>query len=176
LGFKVLDASAFYAGIPFASSEKSFTTQDIFDEIKHIKNDHRAIELILDTKRLEILMPESEYIKKVLLMSKKTGDFQNLSTGDISIIALCIQLKGDLVTDDFAVSNLAKQLNLTVIPVMTDGIKNVSNWIYFCSGCERTFSEMSNCPLCGNKLSRKLNKTKSSGSPVNKVTRSEIDL
>jgi len=33
LVFKILDASAFYAGIPFASSEKSFTTTDIFDEI-----------------------------------------------------------------------------------------------------------------------------------------------
>ena len=158
--FKILDASAFYAGIPFASSEKSFTTQDVFDEIKHIKNGHKAIETILETKRLEIMTPESEYIKKVLLKSKDTGDFQNLSTGDISVIALCLQLKAELVTDDFAVSNLAKQLNLTVVPVMTKGITRIANWIYFCSGCEKTFSQISKCPLCGNKLSRKLIKVK----------------
>lgn len=156
--FKILDASAFYAGIPFASSEKSFTTQDVFDEIKHIKKDHKAIEMILETKRLEIMTPESEYIKKVLLKSKVTGDFQNLSTGDISVIALCLQLRAELVTDDFAVSNLAKQLNLTVVPVMTNGIKRIANWIYFCSGCEKTFTKISKCPLCGNKLSRKLSK------------------
>jgi len=158
LVFKILDASAFYAGIPFASSEKSFTTQDVFDEIKHIKKDHKAIEMILETKRLEIMTPESEYIKKVLLKSKVTGDFQNLSTGDISVIALCLQLRAELVTDDFAVSNLAKQLNLTVVPVMTNGIKRIANWIYFCSGCEKTFTKISKCPLCGNKLSRKLSK------------------
>lgn len=156
--FKILDASAFYAGIPFASSEKSFTTQDVFNEIKHIKKDHKAIEMILETKRLEIMTPESEYIKKVLLKSKVTGDFQNLSTGDISVIALCLQLRAELVTDDFAVSNLAKQLNLTVVPVMTNGIKRIANWIYFCSGCEKTFTKISKCPLCGNKLSRKLSK------------------
>ena len=158
--FKILDASAFYAGIPFASSEKSFTTQDVFDEIRHIKKDHKAIETILETKRLEIMTPESEYIKKVLLKSKDTGDFQNLSTGDISVIALCLQLKAELVTDDFAVSNLAKQLNLTVVPVITKGITRIANWIYFCSGCEKTFSQISKCPLCGNKLSRKLIKLK----------------
>lgn len=158
MGFKILDASAFYAGIPFASSEKSFTTQDVFDEIKHIKKDHKAIEIILETKRLEIMTPESEYINKVLLKSKDTGDFQNLSISDISVIALCLQLNAELVTDDFAVSNLAKQLNLTVIPVMTTGITRLANWIYFCSGCEKTFSNISKCPFCGNKLSRKLSK------------------
>lgn len=158
MGFKILDASAFYAGIPFASSEKSFTTQDVFDEIKHIKKDHKAIEMILETKRLEIMTPESEYINKVLLKSKDTGDFQNLSISDISVIALCLQLNAELVTDDFAVSNLAKQLNLTVIPVMTTGITRLANWIYFCSGCEKTFSNISKCPFCGNKLSRKLSK------------------
>lgn len=164
--FKILDASAFYAGIPFASSEKSFTTTDIFDEIKHIKKNHKAIEMILETKRLEIMTPESKYIEKVLSKSKATGDFQNLSKGDISVIALCLQLKGELVTDDFAVSNLAKKLNLTVVPVMTNGITRIANWIYFCSGCEKTFSEISKCPLCGNKLSRKLGKAESSTTPV----------
>lgn len=166
--FKILDASAFYAGIPFASSEKSLTTPDVFDEIKHIKKDHKAIEMILETKRLEIMTPESQYIKKVLFKSKATGDFQNLSKGDISVIALCLQLKGELVTDDFAVSNLARQLNLTVVPVMTNGITRVANWIYFCSGCEKPFSGISKCPLCGNKLSRKLSKGESSTSPVSK--------
>ena len=168
--FKILDASAFYAGIPFASSEKSFTTQDVFDEIKHIKKDHKAIETIIETKRLEIMTPESGYIKKVLLKSKDTGDFQNLSAGDISVIALCLQLKAELVTDDFAVSNLAKQLNLTVVPVMTNGIARIGNWIYFCSGCEKTFSNISKCPLCGNRLSRKLSTWKSSSDPIGKRT------
>ena len=158
--FRILDASAFYAGIPFASSEKSFTTPDVFDEIKHIKKDHKAVEMILETKRLEIMTPEPQYIEKVLFKSKNTGDFQNLSKGDISVIALCLQLKAELVTDDFAVSNLARQLNLKVAPVMTNGITRIANWIYFCSGCEKTFSNMSKCPLCGNKLSRKLSKIK----------------
>ena len=166
--FRILDASAFYAGIPFASSEKCFTTQDVFDEIKHIKRDHNAVEVLLETKRLEIMMPDTEYVEKVLLKSKDTGDFQNLSAGDISVIALCLQLKAEMVTDDFAVSNLSKHLNLKVVPVMTKGITHIANWIYFCSGCQKTFSKISKCPLCGNKLSRKLGKWQPSTSPVRK--------
>lgn len=166
--FRILDASAFYAGIPFASPEKNFTTPDVFDEIKHIKRHHKAIEVLIETKRLEIMTPEIEYIEKVLLKSKDTGDFQNLSTGDISVIALCIQLNAELITDDFAVSNLAKHLNLKVFPIMTKGITHITDWVYFCSGCEKTFARISKCPLCGNKLSRKLGKREPSASPVSK--------
>jgi len=168
LVFRVLDASAFYAGIPFASSEKCFTTQAVFDEIKHIKRNHNAVEMLIVTKRLEIITPETEYTQKVIPKAKDTGDFQNLSTGDISVIALCLQLNAELVTDDFAVSNLAKHLNLNVIPVMTKGITHMANWVHFCSGCQKTFSKISKCPLCGNKLSRKLEKRQSSTSPIRK--------
>jgi endoribonuclease Nob1 len=165
---RVLDASAFYAGIPFASQEKSYTTSVVFDEIKHIKKNHDVLKILVETKRLEILDPKQEYITKVLSSAKEIGDFQNLSKGDISVIALCLQLGGELVTDDFAISNTAKHLNLKVIPIMTKGINKVKDWVYFCSGCEKTFSKITQCPICGSKLSRKSDKRKSSSSPVSK--------
>ena len=164
--FRVLDASAFYAGIPFASQEKSYTTPAVFEEIKHIKKNHEAIAVLLDTKRLEIIDPDIKYIEKVLLKAKNTGDFHSLSKEDISVIALSMQLKAELITDDFAVSNIARHLNLNVIPIMTSGITRVVDWIYFCPGCQKTFSHISECPLCGNKLRRKLSKRKSSTNPI----------
>ena len=164
--FRVLDASAFYAGIPFASQEKSYTTPAVFEEIKHIKKNHEAIAALLDTKRLEIIDPDIKYIEKVLLKAKNTGDFHSLSKEDISVIALSMQLKAELITDDFAVSNIARHLNLNVIPIMTSGITRIVDWIYFCPGCQKTFSHISECPLCGNKLRRKLSKRKSSTNPI----------
>lgn len=166
--FRVLDATAFYAGIPFASSEKFYTTSAVFDEIKHIKKNHKAVDALLDTKRLEILVPEKKYLEMVLSASKNSGDFANLSNEDISIVALGLQLNAGLITDDFAVSNIAKHLNLKVIPAMTKGITHVVDWIYFCPGCQKSFSKISECPLCGNKLRRKLGKRKPSASPVSK--------
>ena len=41
------------------------------------------------------------------------------------------------------------------IPVMTNGIKNVVIWKYYCPGCKTNFSKVSECPRCGNKLKRK---------------------
>ena len=90
-----------------------------------------------------------------MMLQKKSGDFPNLSDEDISSIALRLQLKGEHVTDDFAISNVAKNLNINVIPVMTNGIKNVVNWVYYCPGCKTNFSKVTECPRCGNRLKRK---------------------
>ena len=154
--FRVLDASAFYAGVPFASSAKYYTTSSVFEEIKHIKKNHDALGVLLETRKLEIKEPQKKFVESVINTAKKTGDYQQLSNEDLSSLALSLELNGDLITDDFAVSNVAKNLGLQVIPVMTSGIKNVGNWEYFCPGCHKNFYKLSVCPLCGNKLRRKL--------------------
>ncbi len=164
---KVLDATSFYAGIPFSSQEVSFTTPLVLEEIKHIKKEQAAISVLLESKRLKIIEPERKFTDLVQQKAKQTGDSHNLSEEDISVIALCLQLGGELLTDDFAISNVAKHLNLKVLPLMTRGAVK-KNWIYFCSGCEKPFSKVSVCPICGNKLIRRLANGKSSSHPVTK--------
>lgn len=154
--FRIYDASAFYAGIPFASDEQGHTTSLVFEEIKHIKKSHGVLDVLLTTNRLEISDPDSENIIFVTETAKKTGDIQELSKADISAVALCYQLKGNLITDDFAVSNLAKNLHLEVHSVMTKGIRTVGKWNYYCSACKKEFSALTYCPICGSKLNRKL--------------------
>jgi len=151
----VLDSSAFYAGIPFSSNEPSYITSLVYNEIEHIKKDHDAIQILIETKRLTINEPEDRFVTSTIDAAKKSGDFSNLSDEDISTIALSLQLNADLVTDDFAVSNVAKSINIKVIPVMTNGIKNVVIWKYYCPGCKTDFSKLTECPRCGNKLKRK---------------------
>ncbi len=154
---RVLDASSFYAGIPFSSQEISFTTPLVFEEIKHIKKEEEAITALIELKRLQVIEPERKFNEIVRQKAIETGDFHNLSEEDISVIALCLQLGGELLTDDFAISNVAKHLNLEVLPVMTKGVVK-TNWIYFCSGCEKSFSKLSVCPICGNRLRRRSTK------------------
>ena len=155
MAFRVLDSSAFYAGIPFGSNEPSYTTSLVYDEIKHIKKNHDAVDILIETGRLTISNPESEFIKIVRNTANESGDLHELSVEDISIIALSLKLNAELITDDFAVSNVAKNLNIQVFPVMTDGIKNIVSWTYYCPGCGNNFSESIICPKCGNKLRRK---------------------
>ena len=138
---KVLDATSFYAGIPFSSQEPSFTTPLVFEEIKHIKKEQAAISALIESKRLQIVEPEQKFSDIVQQKAKETGDYHNLSEEDISVIALSLQLHAELLTDDFAISNVAKHLNLTVLPVMTKGVIKTC-WIYFCSGCEKSFTKL----------------------------------
>lgn len=165
---RVLDASAFYAGVPFGSQIDSYTTPKVYDEIKHIKKNHDALGILLETKRLTIIEPEKKYTDLVIKMSKTTGDFNELSKEDISSIALCLQLNSELITDDFAVSNVTHNLGLKVSSIMTLGIKDVGNWIYYCPGCHKNFSKSTKCPICGNQLRKKFLKNKSSEIPFNK--------
>ena len=152
---RVLDATSFYAGVPFSSQEQSFTTPLVLEEIKHIKKSHDAIQVLINLDRLKIIEPEQENTKFVLEKAKITGDLPELSREDVSILALCVQLKGELITDDYTVSNVAKHLKLKVIPIMTKGISKVLDSKYTCPACNKIFNKISNCPICGSRLKKK---------------------
>lgn len=156
MDFKILDASAFYAGLPFRSSSVYYTTTQVYDEIKHIKKNHEALETLLETNRLKIMDPEKEDTTEAVNAAKKTGDLPQLSKQDISIIALCMRLGGEIITDDFAVTNVAKSINLKVSSLMTMGIADAGRWIHYCPGCKTQHSKGRECPFCGTPLKRKL--------------------
>jgi len=155
LDFRVLDATAFYAGTPFRSQDKYYVTSSVYDEVKHIKKNHIALEILLNSKRLIIQDADNKNIKKVKDIAKKTGDRDSLSDEDISSVALALELDADLISDDFAISNVAKHLGVIIIPIMTKGIKTVGKWIHYCSSCGISSKE-SICSNCGNKLRKKL--------------------
>lgn len=166
--FRVLDATSFYAGIPFSSQEQSFTTPLVFEEIKHIKKSHDAVQTLIDLDRLKIIEPDQENINFILTKAKNTGDFYDLSKEDVSVLALCVQLNAELITDDYTVSNVAKHLNLKVIPIMTKGISKILDSVYFCPACDKIFQKISNCTICGSKLKKKSSERKSSSNPISK--------
>ena len=157
----VLDASAFYAGIPFLGS-KCYTTKDVFDEIKHIKKSHEALEALIDAGNLQILEPEPSFVKDANELARRSGDIAKMSEADLSVLALALQFKGSkhdpvVVTDDYAVANTAEQAGVKISYVMTKGIKKVGRWIRYCSACGKSFTSKENvCKICGNKLRMKL--------------------
>ncbi len=156
MDFRILDASAFYAGVPFRSSSVYHTTPLVYDEISHIKKNHGALEILLETKRLKIREPDKESTQVAVKAAKDTGDFPQLTKQDISIIALCIEMSGEMISDDFAISNVVKNLGLKISPIMTQGIKDVGKWIHYCPGCKTNYTNVKECPICGTPLKRKL--------------------
>jgi len=156
LDFRILDASAFYAGVPFRSSNDYYTTSLVYEEIRHIKKNHGALEILLETNRLKIRESNKESTEVAIKVAKDTGDFPQLSKQDISIIALCIEMNGEIISDDFAISNVVKNLGLKISPIMTRGIKDVGKWIHYCPGCRTNHTNGKECPMCGTPLKRKL--------------------
>jgi UPF0271 protein len=157
----VLDASAFYAGIPFLGS-KCYTTSDVFEEVKHIKKSHEALEGLIDAGKLQILEPELGRMKDAKELARKSGDIAKMSKADLSVLALALHFqhsKNDLlvVTDDYAIANALELAGIKVSYVMTRGIRKVGRWVRYCSACGKSYgSEETVCKVCGNKLSMKL--------------------
>ncbi len=156
MDFRILDASAFYAGVPFRSSEDYYTTSLIYDEIQHIKKNQGVLGTLLETNRLKIREPEEQSTQAAIKAAKETGDFPQLSKQDISIIALGIETRGQIITDDFAISNVGKNIGLKIAPIMTKGIKDVGKWIHYCPGCKTKHQGGKECSICGTMLKRKL--------------------
>jgi endoribonuclease Nob1 len=156
---QVLDAGAFYAGIPFlSSSDKYFTTEAVFNEIRHIKSSHGALEVLFDSGNLQLAEPDKEDVRQVIVTAKRTGD-SSLSKADISIIALAFGLKTTLVTNDYAVANVATMMKITVKSTSGKGIRETRKWIKYCNACGWTFDQDAReCSLCGNTLRRKYKK------------------
>ena len=152
-----LDAGAFYTGLIFLSSTyRYYTTQAVFDEVKHIKRSHGAIEALIESNTLQILNSDRNSIEKVVAAARRTGDYAKLSDADISIIALALQLEIVLVTNDYAVANVATTLKIPVKSVGSKGVTHTRRWIAYCSACGRAFGpNAKECRLCGNRLRRK---------------------
>ena len=152
----VLDASAFYAGIPFQSSKKCVTTNAVYEEVRHIRKSYSPLEALIDAGNLIIIEPELTSFNQVIACAKKTGDYTKLSQADISIIALALQFGKTLISDDFAVGNVATFLKIPVITLASKGISKLRAWVYFCKSCSMVYnSRISVCKICGSRLKRR---------------------
>ncbi len=151
----ILDASAFYSGIVFQSGSKCYTTCDILEEIKHLHNSFSLINLAIHTGNLVIMEPSSEIKQKVIHVAKRTGDYTKLSSADISILALSLELNLPLVTNDYAVQNVGKLLDISIKNAGIAEISNIRKWISTCKTCRKNFRpQIKVCEICGNKLTR----------------------
>jgi len=156
-----LDASAFYAGIPFQGSSKCYTTKEVFDEVKHIKRSYAALEALVSIGNLSIVEPEANNVKDANELARRSGDIAKMSRADLSVLALALYFKRSknepvIVTDDYAIANTAELAGIKVSYLMTRGIRKIGRWIRYCSACGIAYSKEDFCQVCGNKLSMKL--------------------
>ncbi len=154
----ILDSTAFYAGIPYQGNGRYYTTYLVLEEVKH----HNVGSSLIHT-RVQVTEPSQESVDAVKATAGRTGDIRALSATDISLLALALDMSktedgARLVTDDFAVRNVAEVLSIRLSETSMKGgeWKNIT-WRLFCSGCGKTYTnpKLIECPVCGTRLVRK---------------------
>lgn len=120
--------------------------------IEEVRDDFSK--LYLEVISLRVEPAGEEYIQRVVEAAEKTGDIYKLSETDIKVLAKALEYGAVVVTDDYAVQNVAKNLGLKVERILQRGIKKEFKWIRVCRGCGRkTRSEI--CEVCGSETGLK---------------------
>jgi len=110
----------------------------------------------LEGSGMHLHIPDEETVERIERAARETGDVGELSETDVRLVSAAFELDGRLVTDDYAMQNVAEKLGVSVEVIARDGIEEQRNWRFQCSGCGREFDEEHDrCPICGSDLSRK---------------------
>ena len=147
----VLDASAFIN--EYHTTEQQATVPKVREELE----DESAYRFdAMEGSGMHLHIPEGETVERIERAARETGDFGELSRTDIRLVAAAFELDGLLVTDDYAMQNVAEKLEVPVEVIDREGIDEQRAWTFQCQGCGREFDEQRDrCPVCGSELSRK---------------------
>jgi UPF0271 protein len=147
----VLDASAFIE--EYHTDEQIATVPLVREELEgEAAYRYDAME----GSGMHIHIPEDETVDRIRRAAGETGDREELSETDINLLAAAFELDSRLVTDDYAMQNVAEKLEVTVEVIARDGITEQRDWLFQCEGCGREFDDdHDRCPICGSSLSRK---------------------
>ncbi len=145
----VIDTNILLSGKIFFREHKYYTVDRVFYELKKHLQIHKFIYL----PEVIVMVPEPESIKYIVESAKATCDLPKLSKTDIEVLALAYQLKYLLLTDDYAMQNLASKLNLKYQSFSEIGIKKEFTYEFICSGCKKIYAEVRRkCSSCGKKI------------------------
>jgi UPF0271 protein len=162
----VLDASAIIGGF-YSKSSVNFITGEVILEIKDLKSS-LLLQSAIEDGHIKVEEPEEEDIEKTNEIIESSGDILRLSRVDRNIIALALKLKRKgyipiVVTDDYSMQNALKTIKMHYKSVLTEGIKEIYNWIKICKGCKKKYPSnygFEDCEICGSPVFKKRIKVK----------------
>lgn len=115
--------------------DEIITVEEVMEEIRD-----RFSKLHIMPRNIKIFEPSEESVKVVLTAAEKTGDKGRLSLADIKLLALALERKDTIITDDYDIQNLAAFLGVRFAPFRQRGIKEVrirGKAQRSAAGCER---------------------------------------
>ena len=113
--FMVLDTGAFISGVSQQLPGTIVTTPLVLQEVKSQKA-RAGLDRLQAASRLRVVKPPNKALKSVKAATRKTQDHFVISQADIEILALAFHYHNEgmsmvLISDDYAVQNLAKKKN-----------------------------------------------------------------
>lgn len=158
----VLDTAAFIAGTPDFSQGRFLTVRGVIDELGTGVIIKARLEAALESNRVSVHEPSNEQVNFVLKQASLSGDIKKLSGTDVQLLATAFSEKSKgsrviIVSDDYSLQNVAKQLGIETLGVVLPGIKTTLNWLWYCSSCHRVYDSAppGNCLFCGGGVKRR---------------------
>jgi len=148
---ELLDASAFIHGYDVPADAASVP------RVREELEDEAALRFEAEEGAgMRLHVPADPAVERVRRAAGATGDGAELSETDVRLLAAAFELDATLVTDDYAVQNVAGELDVAVEVIAREGIDERRDWVFQCAGCGREFEDdRDRCPVCGSSLSRK---------------------
>ncbi|MHA1730524.1 MAG: NOB1 family endonuclease [Promethearchaeota archaeon] len=162
----VLDSSFFIEGRSPPATGGALVSPLVLGELSSPRLTRR-LEVLVDSGKVRVVEPSGAAVGRVKAAARETGDLPVLSDADVEVLALALDVVLDpalgparvtLVTDDYAIQNVAAVLGVPFSPARKRPIQEVIGWEVYCPACRRVRPGKSPgdpCPVCNTALRRR---------------------
>lgn len=157
----VLDATALITGASEHMGGRLFTTPSVVSEVRGDEIQVARTRALLDSGAVVAAEPSGESLAEVAHVAEELGEGLRLSSTDISLIALALDLRERspdvlLISDDYSVQNVAEALGIKWSGLKYRGIRRGVAWEWLCPSCGERYAgpKEPTCPECGAALRR----------------------
>ncbi len=148
----VLDTSAILSGKNLPFTVDLYIPPGVLDEIKKGGRWYRKVKMMM-AAGLKVVSPPGALVEAVERKAKSTGDYLRLSDTDVEVIALALHLDAEILTDDYSIQNMAKNMGIRYGGISQMGIREEYTWTYRCRKCGRWYREsVEECDTCGGEI------------------------
>jgi UPF0271 protein len=147
---------------PLGLEYDSYSVPEVTEELRQQTGPSYRLAVSSSSGKMKIQTPTPTSLTEVSGKARMLGDKVVLSKADTSVLALALDLSKAgqipiIVSDDYAVQNVAEALSLGYQSLATFGIRERFNWIFYCPACFRRYrsGDTEVCLVCGTRLKRK---------------------
>ena len=158
---RVLDTGALL-NLPPNRLSGGLVANSLREEIARVDKDRS---LLIEGLRLHWRNPSAEALQRSKEAAQASGDISGLSSVDLDVLAIAIEHRAIVVSDDHRIQNVAGLHGVGWHPVLNEGIKEHWEWVLECKGCKKLHAPPENvsrfrrtygsCDDCGSKLKLK---------------------